>query len=257
MEWLNREGLSPASVAGPPSSGGLFGGIGSATAKPITSRSLLDGLARGNALAPPPVTAAPVKTRNTFYSFHYADVFRVNHVRKSGKIRATDTGRNLTPRDRSLWEKVKRTNPQNLRRVIDARLRDTTVTCVLAGEHTWSREWVRYEIARSLHRGNGLLAVHIHGCECPREGFGRPGPNPLDYLAVGWDSRVYEWIHGGWYLFDKIQQPLLRFPRWLAMPAEGYVRPLSEGTVAYDWHGDEGRRHLVRWTHVAAQAAGR
>jgi hypothetical protein len=260
LEWLNRKDRSPATGAtdaGQPSLRGLFGGIGSAGAKPDALQSLLDGLARGNALAPPPITATPVKTRNTFYSFHYADIFRVNHVRNSGKIRATDKGRNLVPRDRSLWEKVKLTNPQNLRRVIDAGVRDTTVTCVLAGEHTWSREWVRYEIARSLHRGNGLLTVHIDQCECPREGFGRPGPNPLDYLAVGWDRRVYEWIHGGWYVFDKIRQPLLRFPRWLAMPAEGHVRPLSEGAAAYDWHRDEGRRYLVRWTHAAARAAGR
>ena len=118
--------------------GALNGGL------PKTSPRLLGGL-------------APAKVRNVFYSFHYQDVLRVNQVRNSGKIRPTDKGRQLTPQDRSLWEEVQRTNPRNLRTVIDSGLGGTSVTCVLAGYDTWSREWVRYEIARSLRKARCRL----------------------------------------------------------------------------------------------------
>jgi hypothetical protein len=191
-----------------------------------------------------------------FYSFHYDDVFRVNHVRNSGKIRPADKGRYLTPQDRSLWERVKRTNPANLRRVIDARLQGTSVSCVLVGSQTWEREWVRYEIARSLARGNALLAVHIDKCECPRTGFSAVGPNPLAYMALGWDHRIYEYANGGWYPYPKIDQPLTNWPRWLVKPSPGYVVPLDTGTMSYDWKLHNGYYNLLRWTDTAAKAAG-
>lgn len=129
----------------------LFGG-GLGGALPSTS-NYLNQLLKGLEQPPRPAPLPPLRTataRNVFYSFHFADIFRVNHVRNSGKIRPADKGRYLTPQDRSLWERVKRTNPANLRRVIDSGLLGTSVTCVLVGAETWAREWVRYEIARSL-----------------------------------------------------------------------------------------------------------
>ncbi|SLK08728.1 TIR domain-containing protein [Novosphingobium mathurense] len=206
--------------------------------------------------APRPLAPTPA-VRRVFYSFHYDDVFRVNHVRNAGKIRAVDRGRQLTPQDRSLWERVKRTNPANLRRVIDARLQGTSVTCVLVGSETWEREWVRYEIARSFFRGNGLLAVHIDKCPCPRNGISRQGANPLAYLALGWDMRIYEHVAGGWYHYSKIQQRMTSWPRWLPKPSHGRVMPLSEGTASYDWKLHDGYRNLLRWTDAAAKIAGR
>lgn len=214
-------------------------------------------LPSGRPVAAPLGLAAPARVRRVFYSFHYRDVFRVNHVRKSNKIRGSDTGRQLTPEDRSLWEKIKRTNPLALRRMIDSRVNGTTVTCVLAGSETWSREWVRYEIARSLVRGNGLLTVFIDGCQCPREGFAPRGPNPLDQIALGWDQRIYEWRDGGFYIYDKITERLSSWPSWLPRPPEGKVMQLCHGARSYDWIANDGFNNLIAWTNAAALQAGR
>ena len=231
----------------PPALGSLFGlanppalgaGIGSKALSSI-----------GSPVAPTP--------RNVFYSFHYADIFRVNHIRNSGKIRATDKGRNLTPRDRSLWESVKRTNPANLKRVINAGLGGTSTTCVLAGYETWSRPWVRYEIARSLMRGNALLTVHIDGCKCPREGYGMRGSNPLAAMALGWDNRIYEHCGGQWVIYSEIECKVPGWPKWLPRPFEGRVMPLDRGAPAYDWITDDGFNNLIRWTNLAAIRAGK
>jgi hypothetical protein len=200
---------------------------------------------------------APAKVRNVFYSFHYQDVLRVNQVRNSGKIRPTDKGRQLTPQDRSLWEQVKRTNPRNLRSVIDNGLGGTSVTCVLAGYETWSREWVRYEIARSVMRGNGLLTVHIHGCKCPNAGYSLPGHNPLNGMALGSDDRLWEHRGGQWLHYDKITDKVPTWPQWLQRPDPGYVMPLSAGARAYDWVADDGFNNLIHWTDTAAIAAGK
>lgn len=243
-------------LGAPPRPNGLFGSSGQSANAP--HQNFLGDILKGLELPPPPQQPAreAIKVRNVFYSFHFSDVFRVNHVRNSGKIRPADKGRLLTPNDRSLWERVKRTNPANLRRVIDRGLLGTSVTCVLVGTETWSREWVRYEIARSLARGNGLVAVHIDKCECPRTGFSPAGLNPLAQMALGWDLRIYEFVNGGWYPYSKIVQPLARWPRWLRRPYPGFVMPLDTGSASHDWKLDDGFRNLIRWTDAAAKSAG-
>jgi len=46
--------------------------------------------------------------------------------------------------------------------MIDDALVGTSVTVVLIGEATASRPWVKYEIDKSVQRGNGLLGAHVH-----------------------------------------------------------------------------------------------
>lgn len=232
----------------PPSPQGLFGLISPPRAG-IGSNSLRSsGTPRANGYA----GVIPPKPRNVFYSFHYQDVFRVNHIRKSGQFRTGDK-----VRDRSLWEKAKRTDAESLKRVIKIGLGGTSVTCVLAGYETWSREWVRYEIAWSLMRGNALLTVFIDGCECPREGFSARGYNPLDGMALGSDNRIYEHRANEWVLYDKVTGKVPGWPKWLPRPPAGCVMPLSEGATAYDWVAEEGHRNLIRWANRAAIAAGK
>ena len=64
--------------------------------------------------------------------------------------------------DKSLWEEAKKQGSLAIKRMINGALNGTSVTCALIGEHRWRRPWVRYEILKSLARGNGILAVHIH-----------------------------------------------------------------------------------------------
>lgn len=207
---------------------------------------------------PARLVAAKPKERATFYSFHFADIFRVNHIRKAGMFKPQDRERLATPRDRSLWERAKNTNPRALAYMINRALAGTSVTVVLAGYETWQRPWVRYEIARSLLRGNGLLTVYLDGCECPREGFAPPGPNPLEHLALGWNHRLYETDgQGNWIPYDKVSDRISAWPKWLPRPGPRRVMPLAAGAPAYDWIADHGRQQLAHWTHHAAAAAGK
>ncbi len=204
---------------------------------------------------------AAAKQRWVFYSFHYDDVNRVNVVRQSGKIRPTDKMRCRTARDRSIWENAKRTGELALKRLINKGMIGSSVTCVLAGTYTWSREWVRYEIARSLIVGNGLLTVYIDQVRCMNTGLARRGQNPLDYMAIGLDAqgrpRIYENVGGQWVLYSRLQVPLPHWPGWLYKPPVGYVQPLSSGASAYDYVAGDGYTHLLLWTDAAAKAAGR
>ncbi len=98
--------------------------------------------------------------RNTFFSFHYErDIWRASTVRNSSKVVASSSA-GFT--DRSLWEAVKRQGDDAIKRAINDGLKGTSVTVVLIGAETASRKWVKYEIQRSIDRGNGLLGVRIH-----------------------------------------------------------------------------------------------
>jgi hypothetical protein len=213
--------------------------------------------------ATPSPAGLPDTRRNTFFSFHFDDSFRVNQVRKSGLIRPKRIGR--VPawwRDSSIYEKSKRTDDAALRRLILNGLFATSVTCVLAGEQTWAREWVRFEIASSVQRGNALLTVFIHNLQCPNTGFGNPGPNPLDYMGVfiADDGKAYlaqQDAWGDWSRYNKITTAV-RWPRYLPKLTARYcVQPLSAGTCAYDYEHQDGYRDLSIWIQGAAESAGR
>src|SRR3954471_17938806 len=110
-----------------------------------------------------PRTDGPVK-RRVFFSFHYQqDIHRVNQVRQSWRFRRENEREAYGFFDASLWERSKRQGDESLKSLIHEGMNNTSVTCVLAGTYTWQRRWVRYEIARSIVKGNGLLTVKIHG----------------------------------------------------------------------------------------------
>lgn len=215
-------------------------------------------------LGSPPLvrTQSQPRIRRVFYSFHYADVNRVNQVRQSGKIRPIDSERVKTIQDRSLWERKKSTNDEYLRRSISKNIIGTSATCILTGQHTWQRPWCRFEIARSLLNGNGIFAVRIDHLYCiGQRCYGIPGPNPLDYIAVGKDLtgriQVYEFINDGWYVISSMTQRLLKWPNWLTPVENGYVRQLSAGAPLYDYQSGNGAQLLLHWANQAAIEAGR
>lgn len=63
--------------------------------------------------------------------------------------------------DASLWEEAKRKGEAAIRAMIDAALVNTAVTVVLIGQETTSRAYVKYEIDKSVARGNGLLGIRM------------------------------------------------------------------------------------------------
>ena len=218
--------------------------------------------ARPQALTTTSQPAPAPRVRRVFYSFHYADVNRVNQVRQSGKIRPIDSERVKTVQDRSLWERKKSTDEEYLRRSIGNNIAGTSVTCVLTGQHTWERPWCRFEIALSLLNGNGIFAVRIDHLYCiGQRGYGSPGPNPLDYIAVGKDEQgrvhVYEFVSGGWYKMSAMTRQLTRWPKWLCPVPNGYVQPLSTGAPIYEYQSGNGAWFLLYWANQVAEAAGR
>jgi len=208
----------------------------------------------------------PVK-RKAFFSFHYDDIMRVNNVRNAWKIDHPDSPLMRSFYDSSLWESKKLEGPEAVKRLIREGVEHTSAICVLIGSQTWSRRWVRYEIARAIVDGRGLLAVHInslahHITRRPDA----PGFNPLSYMAVGKAQGVglfsipqyhlYERTANGWDRYADYTSAVT-LPSWVADPAPGYVTPLGRSAITYDYVAQNGHQNVGIWVDAAAKAAGR
>lgn len=127
----------------------------------------------------------------TFFSFHYErDVWRSSIVRNSSQLSAADR----TWIEASIWEDTKPDGDAAIKRLIDSALIGTSVTAVLIGARTASREWVQYEIDKSLARGNGLFGIYIHNIKDSSGNTDYKGANPL---PAGY--RTYDWVDDAGY----------------------------------------------------------
>jgi hypothetical protein len=98
--------------------------------------------------------------RSVYFSFNYnEDIWRACVVRKAGEF---DARARAGWTDSSLWEEAKSKGRAEIRKLIDSQLNGTSVTAVLIGAHSADREWIDYEVAQSINRGNGLLGVRVH-----------------------------------------------------------------------------------------------
>jgi hypothetical protein len=194
--------------------------------------------------------------RRVFFSFHYADVasFRANVVRNSGAISVE----NAEFYDASLWEEEKKKGEPAIRRLIDRGLNNTSVTAVLIGEHTAHRPWVRYEIAQSFARDNGLLGIYIHNYKDKDGRYGVQGPNPFDYLYYKLNSysgkvELYEWSGNQWISYGLLPNfPTNGSGRRLSGEAH-----LSKLMSTYTWNTVGSPHSLSSWVEQAARQAGR
>jgi hypothetical protein len=95
--------------------------------------------------------------KRVFFSFHYQNVadFRVNVVRNHWLTKSDREAAGFF--DASVWEKAMKESDLALKRMINSAITNTSNTCVLIGEGTYDRRWVRYEIFKSLASGNHLL----------------------------------------------------------------------------------------------------
>lgn len=123
--------------------------------------------------------------RRTFFSFHYKpDVSRAWVVRNSWVTKLAQGEREDAGFfDISVFEAKERESPEVLKRFLREGLAGTTVTCVLVGNQTTFRRWIRYEILRSFIRGNGLFAVRIHAIPNLNKTTAESGPNPFGDIA--------------------------------------------------------------------------
>jgi hypothetical protein len=130
--------------------------------------------------------------RRVFFSFHYErDLWRVNVVRNSGAIEGVAAA---GFHDASLWEETKRRGDYAVKRLIDTGLEGTSVTVVLIGARTAQRQYVSYEIARSISQGNGLLGIFIHNIKDKSGRSDAPGEVPEALRKAG--APVYTWEYG-------------------------------------------------------------
>ena len=84
--------------------------------------------------------------------------------------------------DGSLWEEAKRKGDAAVKAIINRGIEGTTVTAVLIGSQTASRQYVQYEIDKSIERGNGLLGIYIHNLKNTFSVTSPKGQNPFDNL---------------------------------------------------------------------------
>lgn len=126
--------------------------------------------------------------RKVFFSFHYKDdINRTMVVRNSGAFRSIQEAGFV---DKADFETVQRQGTQAIKRWISNQLQGTSVTVVLIGQHTLTRNWVHHEIIESRNRGNAIIGVQIHGVRdmvmrmtCP--------PGDLDTPVINISGRDY------------------------------------------------------------------
>lgn len=196
--------------------------------------------------------------RRTFFSFHYQnDVHRAWNVRNSWITKDREDAGFF---DNGLWEKKKRESDDSIKQLIREGVRGTSVVCVLNGSETYSRRWVRYEIARGILNKNGILTVDIHNVENLEQKTSVRGNDPLDHIGLyRADGNVYfcEQLNGSWAKYrdfsDAIDERLI----WFGAPRGNNVERLSKHFIRYDFVGQNGRQNLGAWIEGAAQAAGR
>jgi hypothetical protein len=84
-------------------------------------------------------------------------------------------------------------------------MNNTSGTAVLIGAETAKKRWVKFEIAESVDRGNGLIGIRIHRIKNFLGLTSAPGQDPF---LLGWTKGgqpldlspvpVYDWVidHG-------------------------------------------------------------
>ena len=161
--------------------------------------------------------------RKTFFSFHYKnDVVRANHVRKSNVTKDDINAMGFV--DSAEFEEVERQGDAAIKKWIDAQLSGTSVTVVLIGSQTSTRDYVKYELQKSYAKGNGMLGIYIHQC---KDFSGKPDVKGSNQFGeIGKD-------------------------------ADGKPVYFSVSYPCYDWIADDGYNNLGKWIEAAAKKAGR
>jgi len=186
--------------------------------------------------------------KRVYFAFDYEDVsdFRANVVRKHNFTGGVEKAGYF---DASIWEEAKKKDATTLKRLINAELEYTSVTAVLIGSGTWSRRWVRYEIMKSIEKGNRVIGVHINGIAGKDKGTKPLGPNPFDYLGLevrndGKRGTPIEWDGSQWKYysdlgaFDISEQPAVN---------RGKQLQLSHWLPIYDWASGSGFTNFNTW----------
>lgn len=188
--------------------------------------------------------------KRVYFSFHYEDVemFRANVVRNHWLTKEDREDAGFY--DASIWETARRKGDDALKKLINDGLENTSVTTVLIGSETYSRRWVRYEIIRSIWRGNRLFGVHINGIRDKDRQVKTLGANPFLFLGFQYniDGTVltpYQWDGSQWQVYADFSQYRLQIQR----PQEDWNKfyQLSQRYPVYDWVANDGYENFSNW----------
>lgn len=190
--------------------------------------------------------------KRVFFSFHYQDVidFRANVVRNHWMTK--DDREEAGFFDASLWESSRKRGPDALKTLIDAGLENTTVTCVLIGDDTHARPWVRYEILQSMKRGNKLFGIHINGINGKNGKSKDIGPNPFLSLGVtysedGTKLTMHQIINGTWVRYEEIAGGASYSISQVEVASRSKGFNLSHFYKTYLWNKDDGYNNFSKW----------
>lgn len=163
--------------------------------------------------------------RRLFFSFHYErDIWRVQQVRNSWVTHADREQAGYW--DAGLWEDAKKKGDDAIKRMINEGLSGSSVTAVLIGAETASREYVTYEIVESFKAGKGLLGIYINGIKDRNGQTDVRGANPFANVYYTQDSRK------------------------ITLDTDPRIK-------LYDWVANDGYNNLAKWVEAAARAFGR
>ncbi|MEC9039441.1 MAG: TIR domain-containing protein [Pseudomonadota bacterium] len=197
--------------------------------------------------------------RRTFFSFHYQeDVWRAWNVRNCWVVNGDQESVGFF--DGSVFEASKKEGDDALKTFLRNGLKKTSVTCVLSGQYTASRRWVRYEIVRSVLKGNGLLTVDIHGVKNNAKELGVKGKNPLAEVGVYLSNgKIYfaELKDGKWVKYSDYTLAIPASDLWFEAPTSNTVVKLSKYCIRYDFAAQNGGENIADWIETAANLAGR
>ncbi|MGA7810371.1 TIR domain-containing protein [Bradyrhizobium sp.] len=160
--------------------------------------------------------------RYTFFSFHHQlDNWRAGQVRNSW---VTQDRIDAGFWDAAEWEAVKKRDTATIHKWIDDQMKGTSVTVVLIGSETSTREHVGYEVSQSHNLKKGVLGIYIHNVKNKEGMTDTKGSNPFNNWSV---------------------------------PQDGQKVSLATLYPTYDWVSDNGRANIGDWIEAAAKKAGR
>jgi hypothetical protein len=155
--------------------------------------------------------------------------------------------------DPTVWKSAKKNGPQAIKQLIDSAIAGTTTTCVLIGTHTWERKWVRYEIMRSLKKGNLLVGVHINSIPGKDNETKPLGQNPFEELGFtvsesGAKVMLWEMVQAKWRKYEEIDGgDSYRLPHAIDSSLQGEGFNLAHYSTTYDWIADQGYNNFASW----------
>lgn len=198
--------------------------------------------------------------RRVFFSFHYTpDVWRAWNVRNCWVVKPEAQIANGFF-DSSVFEASKKDSDDNLKKFLREGLKNSSVTCVLAGAETYKRRWVRYEIVRSVLKGNGLLTVDIHDVKDKSSKTSTRGTDPLDCIGLyKTNNKIYFAEKSGekWVKYGDYTHAIPAEELWFPAPSNNFVTPLSSYCHRYSFVAEDGREKISKWIEEAAKQAGR